>query len=439
VAAWVASVAFFALFQIPAALTLEEALAIAEQNAFGIRIAESQVDRARHRVSEARGALGPRVTADATYTRFDREGVAEFGGMRFVTQPIDTKQARISVTMPVDIAGTIRSGVRAAEAGLAAQQALLDAERNDLRFQVRQTYFQLLQAHAQTEVARQALQRARERQANAEQLLRAGAVARVDVLRFQSQVAQAEADFIAAENSARLVQNALNNVLGRPIETPIQPQDVPALPEVDAAAPWIEAARANRPELLAARYQIQTLENIRAGERRGLAPSLGLSAVHTRNFGAGGFSAQTQQTVGTVALTVPVFDSGVTTARIRQADEDVRQAQIRLEQADLGVSLEVRQALTNLQNARSRLAVAETQVRLAEETYRIAQVRYEAGEAIQLEVNEAQTELTRAQTLFVSARYEFLRSWAELLRATGEGTAQPTGEQAGDPPMGEDR
>src|SRR5205085_10869326 len=86
-------------------LTLDEALKIAEANAYTIRIAQTRVERQRQQLNEARGTQGPRVVGSATYQRFGQEITQSggSGGGSFVVQPIDSKTAAITVSMPLDI------------------------------------------------------------------------------------------------------------------------------------------------------------------------------------------------------------------------------------------------------------------------------------------------------------------------------------------------
>ena len=47
---------------------------IAEKNAFSVRIAQSNYEKARQRLNEANGLVGPHLTTGATYTRFEESG-----------------------------------------------------------------------------------------------------------------------------------------------------------------------------------------------------------------------------------------------------------------------------------------------------------------------------------------------------------------------------
>lgn len=397
-------------------LTIEDALRIAEQNAFGVKIAKSEVEKTRQRVAEARGLLGPQVRIDTNYTRNSKE--IRQGGTVF--QPLNQASSQLIVSMPFDVTGVLKRGLSASSRAIDVARENLAAERNDLRLIVRSAFFDVLQAQAQVKVFEEALQTAQTAQKNAELEYQQGAKAKVDVLRFQTQTQQAQADLIASQNFLTLAKQAFNNALGRPIETPFELAEPPAVPQPgEDEAALVQTAKSNRPELRAFRFNQEVLENLRRAEERGMLPSLNISGVHSQNWSGSGQSGERSSTFAQLNLSVPVWDSGVTRARVKAARQDEEQNKIRWEQTELSISLEVRQALANLTGAKARLDAAQKQVEFAAETYRLALVRYQAGEGIQLEVTDAQTELTRARSLLVSATYDYMTTYAQLQRALG--------------------
>ena len=401
-------------------LSMDEALRIAVENSFSLKISASNVEKTRQKIKEAKGTVGPKLTAQGTYTRFDQASTANIGGNTVTVSPIDQKQAQLVFSMPLDLTGVIGRGISAARASEQASLSSYEATKNDVRLTVKNAYFGVLQTMAFVDVQKEALTRAETQLKNARIEFEKGSKAKVDVLRFETFVSQAKADLITAENSLSLAKSAFNNALGRPIETPFELEDVVAMAQPE----WTEeglvaASMANRSEIKAIQYQVSALENIQRAQEGGLKPSLSVSATHTRNIDAQGFSARDSSTTGVLSIAFPLFDSGITRAKVNQARQDVVQAKTPLDQITLGISLEVRQAISSLINAKARLDVAEKQVTLAQETYDIAALRDKVGEGIALQVIDAQTELTRARTGLVTARYDYLKAFAALQRAIG--------------------
>lgn len=397
-------------------LSLEEAIRIGTENSFGLRIAESNLRRTQQQIREAEGSLFPKLSLNATYTRFDKATVSN----GIVFSPIDSKQAQLSITAPIDIAGNLGQAIRAADATKKARQADIDAETNNLRRDIRAAFFQVLQAEGIVTASADAVKNNQERLQVARSRFENGAAPKVEVLRAETALRQSESDLFAAKNRLELSKSTLNNILGRDIRTNFDAQDVTMLPTVPAStAELVERAWKQRPELVAADSQIEALKLAKQIAGRGLRPSLNVSLTYSRVIDPG-FGQRENSGTGVLAFSWPLWDKGVTRAQVAQADEDLQQGLIRVDQLKLGVSLQVDQAHTNLKNALSRLEVAKTQVGLARETYRLAKLRADNGEGIQLEVTDAQTELTRSEINLVTARYDYLIAYAELLRAVGE-------------------
>lgn len=401
-------------------MTLDDALKAAESNAFSLKTAASNVEKTKQQISQARAALGPQLSLNGTYTRFDKEIAAQFGGNSFVVRPIDNKTSALTLTLPIDISGNIRKGVYAAQAYHNAAIENDKAAKNDLYLTVKKAYIQVLQAQAQVKVLQESVDRAQEEMKNAQASFAAGTAAKVDVTRLEVQLSQAQSDLINGQNNVALAKNAFNNALARPIETPVELADLEIrTPQVVDPDALTQQAVQNRPDLRALGYQILGLGYTRSAQEAGLDPTLGLSAGQSRTFGAGGFGSSDATNSATLTLTIPIFDSGMTRAKVKAARQDEEQAKINLQQATLGVSLEVRQDLANLNSSQARLQVAQKQVQLATENFNIAKVKYAAGEAIPLEVTDAQTQLTQAETGLVNARYDYLNALSALERALG--------------------
>jgi outer membrane protein len=404
-------------------LTLEEALAIAEQQAFAVRAQQTAVERSRQRVAEAQAQRGPRVTLSGTYTRFDEAQTANFGPDQppLVIQPIDTRTVVAALNLPLDISGNLARLVQAARRQEQASRHSLRATVNDARLNTRQAYFNVLRAQGLVDVAEQTVRDAEAQLAQARQLFAADQIALVDVLRFETQVSQASADVVAARNGLQIARNAFNFTLARPIETPVLIAPIAELPATPTdPMSLVQAAQANRPEVLALEDVSLALAQIRRAREAGMNPSATVGLQHQRNLDAQGFSARASQTVGTLSVSIPVFDSGLTRAQVRQARQDEEEAQINLEQLRLGVSQEVLSSIQNLQGASARLQTAEAQVALAQEVYRLARIRQDAGVGTYVEVIDAETSLTRARNAVVAARYDYLTAYAQLQRAVGD-------------------
>jgi len=126
--------------------------------------------------------------------------------------------------------------------------------------------------------------------------------------------------------------------------------------------------------------------------------------------------------LGSVAqaqLTIPVWNWGATRSRLKQAE-------LRLQQAHLDLSLTQRQLLANLDAFYREAEVAGSQlpslahtVELAAESLKLTLLRYTAGEVTVLEVVDAQTTLAQARNAHADGLVRYRVALADLQTLTG--------------------
>ncbi len=404
-----------------APLTLEEAIRIALRNNRSFQIAERTLQKARERVAEARGAGNPQLQTNTTYTRYDQVNTARFGAQQVRLGSIESRIVVATLTQPIDISGLIRKGVHAASLGYELSQLEYERARNDLILQVINAYQNVARADAFVRVAEEALKNAQERLRITRTQVDTGVASRFDLLRAETQVAQSEQALLNARNQAELARAALNNILGRDLNAPVQvvmPDNLPRV-ELPALETLIQQAYQQRPEVRAAERNRELAQVNIDLARRGNLPTLALNGQWNFNLTPTLFNPRRQVFTATAVLSFPVFDGGITRARVAQAREDWQIAEISLQQVKEGVALEVRTAYLNLKDALQRLEVARKGLEQATEALRLARIRYEAGVSPQLEISDAELAYTQAQTNLVNAQFDYLNAYAALQRAIG--------------------
>ncbi len=406
----------------PSRLTLDEAIRQALQNNRQVLISERTVKKARDAVSETRNASRFQIQGTATYTRFDRVATARFGPQPIRLGNIENRTARIVLTQPIDISGIIRTAVQVVS--LSYQIAELDYERtrNEIILQVTTAYQGVARAEEFVRVAEEALKNAQERLKVIQAQVDAGVASQFDLLRARTQVAQNEQALLSARNQLDLAKAALNNLLGRPLETPLEVVKPDHLPTLEAdldLETLIQRAYAQRPEVRAAERGVELAQANIHNARRGELPTLALTGQADFNLNTSPFSPRRETYTGILVLSVPIWDGGITRARVSQARDDLEIARLRLLQAREGIALEVRNAYLNLLDAKKRLEVARQGLEVATEALRLARVRFEAGVSPQLEISDAELAYTQAQTNLVNAQYDYLDAYASLMKAIG--------------------
>lgn len=404
----------------PATMTMNEAVTLAQQRAFSVLLQQSTVEKQRQARAQSEAGVGPKLTVNGTYTRFDQASKANFGGNSFTVSPIDTKQVQAIASLPIDITGNLHRLVYASEKGLEAQKETLRATEANIALTVKTDYLAILRAKAQVTVAQDSVTSNQELVKTTEAQVQQGVDAKIDLLQAQAQLAQSQGNLLTAQNSLTLAKETLNNDLARPIETEFDVVDVSTPPTLDVSVGDLTGIAAkNRPELKAMDFTLQQLAAItKATEQSGL-PSMNVSVTATQNIGSVGFGGRLQTATAAATVSIPIFDNGLTRAEVKQARQNQVQAQIQLDQEKLGISLELQQALSNYQNAQSRFDVSTSQVKAAKEALRLAMLNHQQGEGVYLDVLNAETSLTTAQSGLVSAQYDLWQAIASLQHAIG--------------------
>lgn len=403
-------------------LTIDQAATIAESQAFAVKLQQSGLLRANAVVKQAEAGLGPQVTGNASITRAGQAlySTLSADSAPVLFTPINGFNYGVTLTLPIDISGALHANLRSAEALRKSQKETLRAALNDSRLNARTAFLAVLRAKATVGVQEQSLMNAQAQADQARLQLEQVQVAKIDVDRLNAAVAQRQADLIDAQNQLQLSNYQFNLALARPIETPVELTEVDTLPEAPPDVAQLDkAAQTERPETRAAILQVKAQEQLRSGAERASIPNLNLSLSRSRNQGDIGFGGQRDTSSVGLSVSIPIFDSGNIRSRVMQIRQDEEKAKITLAQTQLGVSQEVRSAVTNLENAKARLENAQRQVALAEEVFRISQVKQSAGAGTYVEVVDAETTLTTARNGLVRARYDILTAYAQLQRAVG--------------------
>ncbi|HKA01935.1 MAG TPA: TolC family protein, partial [Candidatus Solibacter sp.] len=251
-----------------------------------------------------------------------------------------------------------------------------------------------------------------------------GEVAHADVVKAQIQVDQRERDVLEAQLALDKVRIGFAVFL-----FPDFRQDFAVVDDLDRTAalpPFPDVqnlAQQNNPDIRAAQATVNQQHFGIRSARAGYFPSLSFDywygidantyAVHNpEGFNQIGSSFQIQ-------LNVPVWNWGATRSRVKQAE-------LRLQQARVDLSLTQRQLLASLNAFYAEAQVASTQLAslrrsldLSAESLRLTLLRYEAGEVGILELVDAQSTLIAARNAYADGLSRYRFALANLQTLTG--------------------
>jgi outer membrane protein TolC len=405
-------------------LTLADSIKFALENNPSVRIAEENVHRARATIHEATAIGMPKLTLEGIYQRLDEIASVTFGERTVELGTLDSRTADLTLLQPVDVFGAVKTARRAARSIKSGSEHDLAATTNNTTLEVKQAYLNVLREQKKLVVYEGAILILEAHLKDAQAHYNAGTIARFDVLRAETELANARPALITARNGVELAKSAFNNVLGRGLDASVDLEEprTPEFVQADLVA-CVQSACGQRPEVLRADTQVDVSDIVAKGAELAGKPRFNLRWAYNRNFDSTVFNPRESSWRAFFTASVSIFDGGATRASVDKAESDAQNARSAREQVVQGVTLDAKQAYLSLNESRERIAAAEKGLEQARESVRLAQVRYKGGVSTQLEVLDAQAALTIAETNHVNAYYDYQVALARLERAVG-GSAQ---------------
>lgn len=404
-------------------ISVNQAIEIAVRESPEIRAALHQLARSRAGVAEARANFNPRFNAQVVHTRQGPQvkiSIPNLGTAELVRE--QSTAASGSLYLPLDVNKKLSFVSDISRLQFEIDYLSLTRTVQKVIYDVKAAYYNLLRAEGLEEVAQASVEAASVRLKDARALVASGAAPKFDATRAEVDLANLNQRLIAARNAVSIARSALNRTMGVDVNLPTQvektqvPFDKDLKPDIPA---YVEQAYANRPEIAQARTALELSKRSVRLQRADLYPGLDISGSYNHQFEASGFSQEKDSWAALLTLRIPVWNGGVTRARVEQAQADVAKAADGLDQVKLGVAFEVRAAALNLQEATERVSTTAENVALAEEALRLARVRYNSEISTLVEISDAESALTQARFNNVQAMYDTAIARAELERATG--------------------
>ena len=418
-------------------LSLEEAIALAQEKSPSMLRAREEVSIARSRLTQARSAFMPKIDATLTYMPDSLEKVPE--------SPVDFSQmipeeyrqamgeglgdfefdmtydltAEITVAQPLFTGGKIRNANRQADLNVRASREKLRQARNELVYSVTQAFEGVILAREFITVVEEAEQLAREQLEVTRAQYRAGEVFEFEVLRAEVELSKLRPRVIEARNGRELASLALKNLLGVDPGETIEVQGSLGPSEFDLGKDQcIETALERRPELTQLDYQREIVRRSVLTARAGYIPDL--AAVFRYSQQSNDVPGEwTEGYNGLLVLSVPLFNGFLTHGRINEAKGMLTAVSIGYNQLKDGVIFEVERAYLKLRETGEIVEATRETVSQAERSVEIARDQYAAGLITSLDMMGARLGLTQARTNHLKSLYDFIVARAQLEKAMG--------------------
>jgi outer membrane protein len=318
--------------------------------------------------------------------------------------------------------------------------------------QIQNIYWDLVNAFEDVKVKQESVALAEKTLADNQKQVEIGTLAPIEIVRAQSDLATRNQDLIVSQTNLQLQQLFMKNAISRNltdtmlVNAPVIPTDSMAVPAVEQVVPvddLVNEALSHRPELASSRIDLTNRAINNKALKNSLLPSVDLYAFYGASalggeqnplyvnpgvtpFPAQGYggtfgdlfnSSAPDKGIG-ISLQIPIRNRSAQADQIR-GQLEYQQAQMRLQQLQNQIRIDVRNSQFTLVQNRARVEAARKAVDLAKESLDAEQKKYALGASTNTLVLQAQRDLTQAESLLVSAMAAYSKSRVDLDRATG--------------------
>lgn len=400
----------------PIELSLDDAVALALKNNSDIKIASFDREKSLWAITQAEAGKGFALTYSHSDERYNTPPSSLTGYKYVWTTKFDNEFA---VSLPVYSGRKLESLIDQAQLNFKIADLNVDATRQQLRQTVTTDYFTVLQYRNALAISTETVDNYASHLKNVQAQFDVGIVAKSDVLASEVSLANAQDGLIKSENNYQLAVATLNNAVGLPLSSDIKLKEdlkyEKYAPTLDACAGY---ALANRPEIAEYQAKIAVAHDDVKIAKSGYLPTVSFAAAEDW-YDKELPGTKNNNWLVSLTASLDLFDSGLTQAKVRQAQFGVATAEEQFRQKRDAILLEVRQYYLSMREAEKRIDTSTVAVDQAVENLRIAELRYTAGVGTNLDVLDAVLSLNQAKTNYVQALYDYNTSKTELDKAMG--------------------
>ena len=407
-----------------AALTIEEALAQAYRNSPQLAAERARVRGRDEQIGQALANWRPRVvvegSAGVAQRRFNQTMGAARGDRE--TDTSHPYQAGLTVTQSLYRGGRNDAQTRRVEEEILSDRARLSSVEQDVLLAALVAYVDVVRDTAVVELNANN-QRVLKRQLEATtDRFRVGEVTRTDVALARSRLSRANADLIRSRGTLTDSRANFANIVGVPAEGLEEVEALSELPATEDDA--VARARSDSFAVVRARHGERAARQ-RVLEIEGeLRPTVSVSGQIARALDLSDSNTETDRMELTGRVSVPLYQSGAVSSRIRAAKHTVVQRRNEL-------LLAVRGAVTTATKRWEDYKTAEAGIAAFSEAVRAARIALEGveqealvGSRTVLDVLDAEQELLDARVSLVRARRDLVVATYALRSAVAELTAE---------------
>jgi len=404
-------------------LTLSAAIEIALKKQPTVQAGLYTVKANEALIGQARSAYYPQMTATPVFSRISPPSTTSHGPTITTSTgantasgggvgPYDLYTGTASVSQLLYDFGRTSSQVKIDTLNAQSSRHTLTATENTVVLNVKQAYYNALQADRNLDTAKEAVKQLQEHLDQARALFKVGKNTRFDVTQAEVNLSNAQLTLIQAQNQVSLTRLTLSSAMAVPDAPEYRLEDLLLYTTFELSLEEaLKTAYERRPDLKSLIKLRQAAEQAVTLAREGYLPQLNANANYY--YTGTDFPLEKGWSYG-ISLSIPIFNGFLTAYQVQQARANLGVAESNERALRLTIFTQVRTDYLTLGTAAQSIATGAVAVRQGKENVELASGQYQYGVGIALNVIDAIVTLGNAEVAYSQALANYKNAQASI-------------------------
>lgn len=331
----------------------------------------------------------------------------------------------VRLSQRIDINGSYKLDEQQNILGYEAERANFDNTINTMIANAEEIWWSAVLARENMKLQREILLQRSENHRVTTEKYNQELVPRLDIVRSEAQVVEAETLVKNAETTYLNLIAELSLLAGgldvEPVEEELK------VPEFDVALNF-EDALSYRPDVRAARINLERAQIVKKLTAKGLSPTLDFAFQVTPWSDPEGYATPNNQQAGaSLVFTLPITDGKETKYRVFNSDRLIQAAESNVKAIEEQTRRDITVAMNNWRNAAASEQDKKRQVERSEEELRITELMYAEGMGAQIDLINAQTAYQAVRTEYLNAVKDMYVALVSMRKAIGDYSPEENG------------
>lgn len=418
-------------------LSLDDLIVIALDHNQMIEVVRQQLAQSEGQLTMVRSGYLPQLAVEGRYFYTERQDSASSAAennsegqsllVNDEAEEDDIVHGAFNISQLIYDFGKTTGAIDAGKMNLKAVDSQLQRQLQDILFQVKMAYYNVLEKKRLVDVAMESVESFQQHLDRADIYYKTGVRTKIDVINAEVELSNARMNLVRSRYNLKTARVSLEQILGtKPNQGRYTLYDdgvnldnvIESMPPVlKSLEELIQVALEQRPDLL----QFKQLTEAAKAQLRSVKgdywPSI-TAEVRYNDYDTN-LSLYKDSWEAGVACTWKLFSGFHTQGAVAEARGGVLENKARFRDMQLTITSEVTDSYLKADESRQSVQIALQTLGLARENLTLAQKRYESGSYDVIEFNDAQLSLTRTLSELVVTYYNYLTAFAGIENAIG--------------------